>query len=202
MKSRDREADCGTKSYKMARIQVIEPVDADGRLKEIYDDIIEKRGKLADVHKIQSLRPESIVKHMDLYMEIMFSKSELSRAEREMMAVVVSVTNSCEYCILHHGEALNHYWKDQERLNLLISDYIEAPLTEREINLCRFAERLTRFPEQYKDDSSLDSLRKGSLSDGSILDATLVTAYFNFVNRIVMALGVQTVGNERLGYKF
>lgn len=46
------------------------------------------------VSPIQSLRPESIVEHIDLYLEIMFSKSELSRAEREMMAVVVTV---CRY---------------------------------------------------------------------------------------------------------
>ena len=77
----------------MSRIQVIQPEDAEGRLKEIYTEIAQKRGQLAEVHKIQSLRPESIVKHIDLYMEIMFSKSELSRAQREMMAVVVSMAN-------------------------------------------------------------------------------------------------------------
>ncbi len=71
----------------MSRIKVIQPEEATGRLREIYDNIIQKRGKLADVHKIQSLSPESIVRHMDLYMEIMFTKSELSRAESEMMAV-------------------------------------------------------------------------------------------------------------------
>ena len=88
----------------MSRIKVIEPKEATGRLKEIYYDLIKKRGKLADVHKIQSLWPESIVAHMDLYMEIMFSKSELTRAEREMMAVVVSAVNGCEYiarCTTH-----------------------------------------------------------------------------------------------------
>lgn len=77
----------------MSRIQLIPPEEATGRLKEIYDEIVEKRGKLADVHTIQSLRPESIVAHMDLYLEIMFSKSELTRAEREMVVVVVSVAN-------------------------------------------------------------------------------------------------------------
>jgi len=87
-------------------------------------EIIEKRGKIAEVHKIQSLRPESIVKHMYLYLEIIFSKSELSRAEREMMAVVVSVNNDCEYCQLHHGEALNHYWKEKEKISLLKNNYI------------------------------------------------------------------------------
>lgn len=65
----------------MNRIKIVEHQEATGRLKDIYNGIVKKRGKLADVHKIQSLRPESIVHHMDLYLEIMFSKSELSRAE-------------------------------------------------------------------------------------------------------------------------
>jgi uncharacterized peroxidase-related enzyme len=79
---------------------------------------VQSRGQLAEVLKIQSLRPESILKHVDLYMEIyMITKSELSRAQREMMAVVASVVNKCGYCTMHHGSALQHYWKDEEKLN-------------------------------------------------------------------------------------
>ena len=78
----------------MAKIKTIRYEEASGRLKEIYDDLVDKRGKLASVHTIQSLRPESIVKHINLYLEIMFTKSELSRAEREIMAVIVSKCNS------------------------------------------------------------------------------------------------------------
>jgi len=155
----------------MNRIKVIDTKYATGRLREIYDDIIEKRGKLADVHKIQSLRPESIVKHMDLYIEIMFTKSELSRAEREMMAVIVS-------------------------------DYRKAGLNERELNLCNYAEMLTGFPGKFKDDSLINNLKFIGLSDTGILDSTLVIAYFNFVNRIVLALGVETNESEIQGYKF
>lgn len=186
----------------MNRIKVIDTKYATGRLREIYDDIIEKRGKLADVHKIQSLRPESIVKHMDLYIEIMFTKSELSRAEREMMAVIVSEKNECEYCILHHGEALNYYWKDRDRIALLVSDYRKAGLNERELNLCNYADMLTGFPGKFKDDSLINNLKIIGLSDTGILDSTLVIAYFNFVNRIVMALGVESNEVERQGYKF
>jgi len=103
----------------MPRIKVIPFEEATGRLKEIFDDLIKKRGKLAEVHTIQSLRPESIVKHMDLYLEIMFKKSDLSRAEREMIAVVVSLSNNCEYCQIHHAEALNHYWKNDHKITAL-----------------------------------------------------------------------------------
>ena len=110
----------------MPIINVIDYEKATGRLKVIYDDIISKRGKLAEVHKIQSLIPESIIKHMDLYMEIMFSKSELSRAEREMMAVVTSITNQCYYCQIHHSEALNNYWKNDEKILKLQKNFNAA----------------------------------------------------------------------------
>ncbi len=35
--------------------------------------------------------------HLDLYTELIFGRSELTRSEREMIAVAVSVTNRCRY---------------------------------------------------------------------------------------------------------
>lgn len=186
----------------MARIKVINQIEATGRLKEIYDDLIQKRGQLAEVHKIQSLRPESIVKHIDLYMEIMFSKSELSRAEREMMAIVTSVSNNCHYCQIHHSQALNNYWKDEERLLKLRNNYFDANLSNRELSLCRFAENLTIKPDDFREPDIIDNLKITGLSDEAILDATLVVAYFNFVNRIVLSLGVNLENNQGTGYKY
>jgi len=186
----------------MNRIKTIEPEEATGRLLEIYNDIVKKRGKLADVHKIQSLRPESIVAHMDLYLEIMFSKSELSRAEREMMAVVVSVANGCEYCQMHHAQALNHYWKNDKRISLLKRDFHQAGLTTREQALSEFAQKLTISPDIFKDEQYLQLLKIEKISDNGLLDATLVVAYFNFVNRIVLALGLQVTQDEMQGYNY
>lgn len=183
----------------MVKIKVIQPEEAEGRLKEIYTDLITKRGKLAEVHKIQSLRPESIVKHIDLHLEIMFSKSELSRAEREMMAVVVSAANRCEYCQTHHAEALNNYWKDLEKVNQLRTNYNTLALTEKEKTLCDFAKRLSLTPSE--DFGLVEKLKTLDFSDAAILDATLVIAYFNFVNRIVLGLGVNLEENAG-GYKY
>ncbi len=186
----------------MPRIRVIDYAEAEGRLKEIYDDIIQKRKQLAEVHKIQSLRPESIVKHIDLYMEIMFSKSSLSRAEREMMAVVVSVTNRCTYCQKHHGEALNHYWKDENRLKALKKDIYSAGLSLREIKLCEFARTLTANPGKHEKTDHTYLLKDAGIGEAGILDAVLVVAYFNFVNRIVLSLGVELEENHGKGYKY
>lgn len=186
----------------MARIKVIKYNEATGRLKDIYDELIYTRGKLANVHTIQSLRLESIVKHIDLYMEIMFSKSELSRAEREMMAVIVSVANKCEYCQIHHAEALNNYWKNDEKAAGLRQDFQQVELTERELTLCEFADSLTLNPGLSNEVDQTNLLRKVGLSDNAILDATLVVAYFNFVNRIILSLNVEIESDSGTGYKY
>ncbi len=45
-------------------------------------------------------------------------------------------------------------------------------------------------------------LRAVGLSDAAILDATLVISYFNFVNRIVLSLGVDIEQDSGKGYKY
>jgi uncharacterized peroxidase-related enzyme len=185
----------------MANIETVSYEDAQGELKKIYDDLIASRGKIAEVHKIQSLNPKTIVNHMDLYMSIMFGKSPLKRVQREMMAVVVSKANDCEYCQTHHTEAVNHYWKDEVKSDQLKKDYKEVDLSNQDLALCDYAWDLTKNPGKHTENTNLDKLRGLNFDDRAILDATLVISYFNFVNRIVLSLGVQLEENAG-GYKY
>lgn len=185
----------------MSKIKVIQPEEAEGELKEIYNDIIESRGKIAEVHKIQSLNPASIIKHMELYMTIMFGKSPLRRVQREMLGVVVSKANNCEYCQIHHAEAVNHYWKDNARMEKFKIDYQSVELNNIDRLLCDYAWELTKTPSTETENNFFKPLRKLGLEDRAILDATLVVAYFNFVNRIVLGLGVSLEENAG-GYNY
>ncbi|MCJ8292244.1 MAG: peroxidase-related enzyme [Crocinitomicaceae bacterium] len=185
----------------MAYIDVVEYDESEGKLRDIYDDLIVSRGKLADVHMIQSLNPESIVNHMDLYMTIMFGKSPLRRVQREMIAVVVSKSNDCDYCQMHHASAVNHYWKDEIKTEQLKADYSQLELSEVDMELCHFAKKLTQNPN-HKNQESIEKLKKLGLPDRAILDATLVISYFNFVNRIVLGLGLNVNENELEGYNY
>lgn len=186
----------------MARIQVIDYEQAEGALKKIYDELLSSRGKLAEVHKIQSLNPATIVHHMDLYMAIMYAHSPLSRAQREMMAVVVSAANNCSYCQIHHKQALLHYWKEEERVIQLARDYNSLELSNADLLLCQLASVLTKNPGSERVVESIESLKKEGLDDRAILDAHLVIAYFNFVNRMVLGLGVALESDQGEGYKY
>jgi len=189
-------------SGSMARIETIGPSKATGELAKVYEELGKSRGKIAEVHKIQSLHPQSIRDHMKLYMTVMFARSPLSRAEREMMAVVVSAGNGCAYCIRHHGEALNHFWKDWSRIEELAARQAAATgLSERERALCVYAQAVAQDPAGAGTESALKDLRGLGLKDRAILDATLVVSYFSSVNRMVLALGVD-LEQHAGGYKY
>ena len=184
----------------MAFIQVIEHEHSSGELRGIYDHLVATRGKLADVHKIQGLNPPTVLSHMNLYKDIMFGQSPLKRYQREMIGVVVSSVNQCEYCVKHHYEALNHYWKDDIRMASLLQQKYNQ-LTETDRVLCEFALEITRNPE-LSTQQRIDNLRGCGLDDRAILDATLVASYFNFVNRIVLTLGLEINHSEISGYNY
>ncbi len=81
----------------MAYIRLINENEADGLLAEEYDAAVERAGKVFNILKAMSLRPGVLRASMDLYREIMFGESGLSRTERELLATVTSAEQSCHY---------------------------------------------------------------------------------------------------------
>lgn len=82
----------------MAWIRTIEPAAADGLLRRLYDQALKRAGKLFHVIQVQGLRPHTLRASTALYTEVMHSsRSPLSRAQREMIATVVSRVNDCFY---------------------------------------------------------------------------------------------------------
>ena len=81
----------------MAYLRLVDERDASGLLKEEYDAAVARAGKVFNIVKAMSLRPGVLRRSMQLYREVMFGRSGLSRIERELLAVVVSRANDCHY---------------------------------------------------------------------------------------------------------
>ena len=81
----------------MPHLRLIEVDEATGLLKDEYDAAVVRAGKVFNIVKAMSLRPGVLQRSMQLYKEIMFGPSGLSRQERELLAVVVSRQNDCHY---------------------------------------------------------------------------------------------------------
>lgn len=83
---------------RMTWIKTVAPEDASGLLKQLYDAAVKRAGRVYNIIRIQSPRPRVLRASTQLYVEIMHSaEGGLTRAQREMIAVVVSRVNACHY---------------------------------------------------------------------------------------------------------
>ncbi|HYH81368.1 MAG TPA: peroxidase-related enzyme [Longimicrobium sp.] len=186
----------------MAWIRTVEPEAAGDELRAVYDRITGERGKLAAIMQVQSLRPRAITAHLELYQAAMFASGGVSRAERELIAVVVSATNGCRYCVSHHAAALMAYWNDETRVQQASENWRGLDgLPARERSMLDYAEALTRQPATVGLERVV-AMRDAGLSDDDVLSVNLVVAYYNFVNRIAEGLGVELDPEEVGGYRY
>lgn len=81
----------------MSWIKIIPPARAGGDLADAYAAVSASRGRVANILAIHGARPPVLLAHLQLYRAVMFGPSELSRAERETVAVAVSAANECFY---------------------------------------------------------------------------------------------------------
>jgi uncharacterized peroxidase-related enzyme len=78
-------------------IRLIEEDEAEGALAEEYAAARERAGKVFNILKSMSQNPRVLRASMELYKEIMFGESGLSRRERELLATVTAAEQSCHY---------------------------------------------------------------------------------------------------------
>lgn len=81
----------------MAWIRTVPEDEAQGDIKRQYDAATKRAGRVAKIVSVNSLRPDVMRTFMQLYLQLMYSDSELTRREREMVATVVSRANDCHY---------------------------------------------------------------------------------------------------------
>ena len=82
----------------MSWIDLVAPADATGRLKRLYDAAVERAGRVFNVVALQSRQPLVLDASTRLYVRIMKNETEpLTKAQREMIATLVSRVNGCHY---------------------------------------------------------------------------------------------------------
>lgn len=185
----------------MPWIETIGPAAATGELQGVYERISGERGKVAAVLELQSLDPRSLAAHLELYLAAVFAPGGLARPTRELIGVAVSAANGCRYCVAHHARALDFYWRDAEVVAAFAADPDGAVLPSQARRIVDYALKLTRTPQEMGEED-VTGLREAGLSEKEILQAAQTAAYFNFVNRLVLGLGVAVDDDESAGYRY
>lgn len=75
-------------------------------------------------------------------------------------------------------------------VDAIARDWRAAPLNSVDQALCAYAEKLTRAPSEVGE-GDVERLRAAGLDDVAIHDATQIIGFFNYINRVADALGVE-----------
>lgn len=183
----------------MSWIKTIGYENADKELKKIYDRVKGPDNNVDNVLSIHSLRPHTLVGHMTLYKNVLHnSNNTLPKWYLEALGVYVSQLNKCDYCVQHHAAGLRRLFADDKKMDHFLSciekegqiDFFDEAQTAG----MNYAQKLTlNHPSITEKD--IESLKNTGLTDGEILEINQVCSYFNYVNRMVVGLGVNTAGD-------
>jgi uncharacterized peroxidase-related enzyme len=172
-------------------IRSVEPAEAPPEVRPIYEaaQARSSRGEIAALWRTLGLDPVGLDAAFRHYRALMDDPTPLSRAQAEMIAVVVSATNGCGYCVAHHGPRLARALADEGLARAVAADYREANLTARDRVLLDYAVSLTCEPSE-RTQADVERVREYGFDDKAILRITEIAAYYGFINRVASALGV------------
>lgn len=151
-----------------------------------FDVCQDKIGMIPNVLQAYAFDIDKLNAFTGLYNDLMLAGSNLSKLEREMIAVAVSSINKCFYCLTAHGAAVRALSDDPILGEMLVMNWRTAGLDARQTAMLVFAEKMTI--ESHKiEESDRDALRLVGFSDRDIWDIAGVAGFFNMTNRIASA---------------
>lgn len=158
---------------------------------DVYAKTMKRLGYVRNSQLVVAHKPAVLAAQEALSASLMQAQdSGISPKERELIALVVSVDNSCDACIFGHSSALRKITGDLVWVAEVAANYRRADLTPREKAIADYAIKITRAAGEIEE-SDLEPLRKAKLSEADILHVAGIAAYFNFSNRINSSVGIK-----------
>jgi uncharacterized peroxidase-related enzyme len=158
-------------------------------IQAVYARCREKLGFVPNVFLAYQWRPSRLAAWMNHFDAVMTPSESLPNAEREMIAVAVSMANACSYCLVAHGFSVRKLTRDPVNGDLITLDYKRAEITPRQRAILDYARKLTARPGECEK-TDLEALRAHGLSDEDLWDVIEIAAMFNFTNRMAHGTGM------------
>jgi len=158
-------------------------------LRKLFNKAKEKIGFTPNVFRVYSFRPERLSAWFAHYKQLHEPTGNLDAAEREMIAVAVSMANQCLYCLVAHGAALREALGDPIKADRITLDYKRAGLDAKMEAILDFAVKLTLGPADCSREDT-EILKSLGLTQEEVWDVIEIAAMYNFTNRMASATGM------------
>lgn len=169
----------------MSIIAVTSEAEAADAVSEFYEGDIREQGYVASHTKAMSVNPEALAAWKDLMRALV---GPMGKRRFELVTLAASLGVKSPHCRLAHGRKSLLLFGEAELIRIA-RDYHEAGLSEAEVAMMEFAEKVSRSSDTMTDADSL-RLRDLGFSDREIVDIALTAAARNYYSRAIQALAV------------
>ncbi|MGC9445532.1 peroxidase-related enzyme [Cereibacter johrii] len=155
------------------------PEDIRSRIEAVQ----EKSGFVPNVFLTLAHRPDEFRAFFAYHDALMDRPGALSKAEREMIVMVPSTANQCQYCVIAHGAILRIRAK-----NPLLADQVaindrKADITPRQKAMLDFAMKVSARAHEVGE-ADFEVLKQQGFEEEDIRDIAAISAFFGMSNRL------------------
>ncbi len=133
--------------------------------------------------------PRAVAPLLAYHDRLLRDRSDLTVAERELIAAYVSGINACTYCYGAHALAAEAFGIAPALFEQLLADLDSSPIDEKLKPILAYVGKLTRTPSKMVPGDAAAVYAAG-WSEEALFDAISVCALFNMMNRIVEGSGI------------
>ncbi|MCB1646742.1 MAG: peroxidase-related enzyme [Pseudomonadales bacterium] len=143
----------------------------------------EKSGFVPNVFLVYARRPDEFRAFFNYHDVLMEKKDNLTKAEKEMIVVATSASNSCLYCVIAHGAILRIRAKDALIADQLAVNYRKANITPRQRAMLDFAMKVCHQQAEIAE-ADFEALAAHGFDQEDAWDIAAITAFFGLSNRM------------------
>jgi uncharacterized peroxidase-related enzyme len=155
---------------------------------EIWEKCEARIGFVPNVFRAYAWRGERFQRWLGYFNHVTRPSDTLGAAEREMIAVAVSMENGCLYCLVAHGNALREALDDPVRGETITLDWRRADLSAEHHAMLTYAVKVTTDPRRCSPDD-IEHLTDLGFTVEDVWDIAEIAALYNATNRMAMAAG-------------
>lgn len=170
----------------MPRITPIQPTEATPEVKDLYKHLTASLGiEPNNFFKTMGRNPELLKPLID-FSEATLERGKLERRMKEWVILQIGRLHNCDYVYEAHKQALS-----RALMNEVLDDRRKpldtSSFAERDKLAIRYAGQITT---NSVDDEIFTELRQ-AFTEEEIVELTVLAAYYNFICRVVNALGIE-----------
>ncbi len=174
----------------ISRFPVPELADMPEDIRERILVVQEKAGFIPNVFLALANRPDEFRAFVAYHDALMEKQGALSKADREMIVVVVSSHNQCQYCVVAHGAILRVRAKNALIADQVATNYRKADITPRQKVMLDYAMKVTTAAYEVND-ADFERLKAQGFTEDDAWDIASIAGFFGLSNRLANVASIR-----------